>query len=303
MARVGLAALGVFLGCSSSSGGAGTASGFAQQYCALFAPCCADAGLGTNTQTCAELLTSLGMGYNAANGQACLDAATQASKQPGFCSGMSMSLPACSDVFSSSTQSSGQAQPGQTCKLDTDCAPAAGGGATCLGGTFSSDGGFGASQCVQTTPGMAGQGPCVGNVNGDTTSYSWSGSTAPPAHGYTCNFADGITCSYTTQLCTALAPTGQACSSDTDCVTADYCNFSGAGATCAPRLPDGSSCAMSFSACMKTSYCDSTSQTCKPALPAGAACGSGVTAPCQSNVCVNGKCGSSSSAGLSLVCG
>jgi hypothetical protein len=54
---------------------------------------------------------------------------------------------------------------------------------------------------------------------------------------------------------------------------------------------------------MTTSYCDSSSQTCQPALPEGAACGSGNGAPCQSGVCVNNKCGSSSSAGLSLICG
>jgi hypothetical protein len=58
---------------------------------------------------------------------------------------------------------------------------------------------------------------------------------------------------------------------------------------------------MSFSACMTKSYCDSTS-TCKPALPMGAACGPG-SAPCQSGLCVNSKCSSSSNTGLSLFCG
>jgi len=311
-AGAALAALATMVACSSSNGNASTESGFAQQYCALLAPCCADAGLSTNTSSCAALLSAFGQGYNPSAGQACLDAATQASKQPGFCSSMSMSLPACNDVFSNSTSSSGSSsggasgsvQPGGACQFPSDCVTAPGGGASCLGGGFSSDGGFGGSQCVQTTSGTAGQGPCIGTITATGTETSWGGSTPPPTHAYVCDLTKGLTCNTTTQQCSAQVGTGQPCSQDTDCVAADYCNFDASGAsTCTPRLADGSSCAMSFSACMTTSYCDTTSQTCKPALPTGAACGSGISTPCQSNVCVNNKCSSSSNAGLALFCG
>src|SRR6202035_3321269 len=121
--------------------------------------------------------------------------------------------------------------------------------------------------------------------------------------GFICDTAGGVSCSHATQKCVPLGATGQACSTTTDCVAADYCVFSGSTSMCAARLPDGASCASSFDACQKTSYCDS-SQKCAPASPDGAACGSGITTPCQSNACINGKCGSSgSNLGLALICG
>ncbi len=311
-----LAALFAGAACNSSGGGGGasTEADFAQSYCSLFAPCCEAAGLGSNTAACATFLTALGQGYNATNGQACLDAATQASKQPGFCansSNTSMSNPACSHVFSNSSSgsssgggSNGSVQPGGSCKFQSDCAAAPGGGASCLGGGFSADGGFGGEQCIQTTTGTAGQGPCIGNITPSGTETSWGGNTAPPTHAYLCDVTNGLVCNGTTHQCSAQLGTGQTCNQDTDCVPADYCNFSGtSGSTCTPRLADGSSCAMSFSACMTTSYCENTSQTCKPATPVGGACGAGVSAPCQSGVCVNNKCSSSSGAGLALICG
>jgi hypothetical protein len=194
-------------------------------------------------------------------------------------------------------------QPGGSCQLESDCAPASGGGASCLGGGFSADGGLAGSQCIQTTTGTAGQGPCIGTLDGSSTETSWSGDTAPPSHAYVCNIASGLTCNQTTHQCSAQVGTGQACDQDQDCVAADYCDFSGSnGSACAPRLANGSSCATSSSACMTTSYCDPT-QTCQPALPTGAACGSGNSAPCQSGLCVNSKCSSSSNTGLALVCG
>ena len=47
---------------------------------------------------------------------------------------------------------------------------------------------------VQTLPGKAGDGPCVGSVLANGTTYSWSGPAALPAQGYLCAVADGITC-------------------------------------------------------------------------------------------------------------
>lgn len=250
-----------------------------------------------------ELLEDLASAqtYSVANGQTCLDALQKASTQPGFCSADTTEQSACNGVFLGPTSSAGSASPGQPCMQDSDCAPASGGGAACLFST-GSDGGS-AEVCVQTLPGKSGQGPCVGTQSGSVTSYSLSG--APPSVGYVCNTADGLGCSSTSMTCSPLLPTGQACTADTDCVTSDYCNFAAAGSSvCAPRVADGSACGVGGAECVATSYCDSTSGTCKPALANGAACStSGSGAPCQSGLCVNGKCGGSSSLTLALLCG
>jgi hypothetical protein len=298
----GIAGVGLLVACSSSSGSnASSASGFAQQYCALIEPCCADAGLSTSGQACNALLSE-GAGYNAANGQACLDATKQAEGTADFCTTVGGNLAACKNVFSSPGGGGGTVQPGQPCKFDTDCAPGsgAGAGAICY---FSSglDGGT-SEVCVQTLPGKAGQMPCVETktANGSASGFN---SGAPPSLGYVCNTADGVACNFTTHACTALAATGQTCATDVDCVTGDYCNFAGAGGdVCAARLADGASCAGALgNACQPTSICDTTSQTCVAGLPSGAACTSGE--PCASRICANGKCSSSGDIGLSLLCG
>lgn len=194
-------------------------------------------------------------------------------------------------------------QPGQPCKLDSDCAPSSGtgGGAIC---DFGSGADGGTSQvCVQTLPGKAGQMPCIETVTANGSSSSSGFGMAPPSLGYLCNTADGVACNFTTHACTALAATGQTCATDVDCVTGDYCNFAASGGeACAPRLADGASCRGSLgNACQTTSICDTTSQTCVAGLPSGAACTSGE--PCASRICSNGKCSSSGDIGLSLLCG
>ena len=297
-----IAAVGLLVACSSSSGAdASSASGFAQQYCALIEPCCADAGLSTSGQSCNALL-SLGSGYNAANGQACLDATKQAEGTADFCTTAGGNLPGCKNVFSNGSSGSGNLQPGQTCKFATDCAPATGtgGGATCY---FASGDDGGTSQvCVQTLPGKAGQMPCISTQTPNGSSAGLT-SAMPPTLGYVCNTADGVSCNFTTHACTPLSATGQTCASDVDCVTGDYCNFAATGGeACAARLADGASCAGSLgNACQTTSICDTTSQTCVAGLPSGAACTSGE--PCASRICSNGKCSASGDLGLALLCG
>jgi hypothetical protein len=295
--------LGLLLACSSSSGGGLSPSSFATQYCALLDPCCADAGLSTSGQQCTELIAAAGSAetFNASSAQACLDAMKTASTQPGFCSG-DLSASSCNGVFSSSS-SSGTTAPGQPCTQDGNCAPAAGSGgnATCLFAP-GADGGS-AQVCVQTLPGHSGQGPCIGTQSGTETTYGFSG--PPPSLGYVCDVADGLTCSSTTQKCEAPATKGEACSADSDCTAADYCDFSGTSNTCTPRVSDGAACSLGGAECVPTAYCDTTSQTCVPALASGAACStSGSGTPCQTGLyCVNGTCGGSSTAGLSLICG
>lgn len=295
--------LGWFVACSSSSGSgdASSASGFGQEFCQLIEPCCADAGLSTSGSQCQLFVgaaESKGT-YDPNAGQACLTAMQQASKSSTFCTDLGGDLPQCDSVFGSG---GGSAGPGQPCTTDNDCAKAAGGSAICFTTTNFVDGGSSStSTCVQTQSGMAGQGPCIGTVQGDVTYFQGSGNGAPPSMGYTCNVANGVSCSSTTQKCTALAATGQPCESDQECVTSDYCAFGGTGSsTCQARAAVGAMCG-GGAQCATTAYCDSSSSTCKALLPDGTACAT--SEQCQSSGCNNGKCTGSNNLGLALLCG
>ncbi len=314
LAALALAGLMASLGaaaCSSSGSSASSQQGFAQQFCSLYEPCCADAGLPTSGQACTQLVGSTMATYNAASGQQCLNELKQAQSQPGFCALSPSVAPACSSVFSTSGSaggngsSAGSVPPGSACKTDADCTPASGGGATCLFDGFG-DGGASQQVCVQTLPSTtAGQGPCIGTKNGSSTSYSYGGTAGPPAKGYICDNASGLSCDVTTMKCAPLVATGGACSSDLECTSADYCAFSSTGTSgpaCAPRIADGSSCAGSLlSACQPTSYCNMTTSLCTASLPAGAACTTGEA--CASRLCSSGKCSSASSLTVGLLCG
>ena len=290
--------------CSSSSGSgdASSASGFGQQFCQLFEPCCADAGLSTSGSVCEAFVSeaeSKGT-YDASAGQACLDALQSASKSATFCTDLGGNLPACNDVFSSG---GGAAAAGQPCMTDSQCAAPAGGKAYCLSHINSVDGGTNTtSTCVQAQAGKAGQGPCVATIQGNVTYFTF-GSGGTPTMGFSCNVADGVYCDSTSQKCTALAATGQACQQDQQCVTSDYCAFgSTAGSTCQPRIAVGGACTNGGSnPCVTNAYCDSSSKACESQLATGAACST--NEQCQSGTCNNGKCTGSGNLGLALLCG
>jgi hypothetical protein len=155
---------------------------------------------------------------------------------------------------------------------------------------------------VQAQVGMAGQGPCVATIQGDVTYFTF-GSGKTPTMGVTCNVADGVYCDSTSQKCTALAATGQACQQDQQCAASDYCAFgSTTGSTCQPRIAVGSACMNTGSnVCVANAYCEPSSNTCKAQLATGAACST--NEECQSGTCNNGKCSGSANLGLALLCG
>ena len=295
--------------CSSKSSGSGTpdaatASAFGAQFCQDVEPCCAHAGLSTTGMDCqlfvqaaAELDT-----YDAASGQACLAGIQQESAGGTFCTTLGNDIPACSQVF---TPIPGAVQPGQPCQQDSDCLVAAGGGATCLLAVAAEDAGSAQTQtCVQTQPGTAGQGPCIGDVEATGNVTGWTGSGPPPSEAYLCAVADGLTCSTTTQKCTPLAAIGQPCAQDSDCVSGAYCTLgsSSLDLECTADLPDGASCEFASDGCLPTSYCDSASNTCTPAVADGAPCTT--DEQCSSYQCTSGTCGAGSQGiGLSVVCG
>jgi hypothetical protein len=238
--------------------------------------------------------------YNASAGQACINALQAASKGATFCTDFGGNLPQCNDVFGAA---GGGAGPGQPCNQDSDCAKASGGSAICYSQTTFVDGGTtSTSTCIQTQKGTAGQSPCVGTVQGNTTYFGLNGGT-PPGMGYTCDVASGIYCDSNTQKCTALGTTGQTCSGNQECVASDYCGFGGTtGSTCQPRNPVGSMCMNNgTNPCVANAYCDTSSGTCKAQLATGSACTT--NQQCASGTCNNNKCSGSSNFGLALLCG
>ncbi|HEX3345196.1 MAG TPA: Dickkopf N-terminal cysteine-rich domain-containing protein, partial [Polyangiaceae bacterium] len=191
---------------------------------------------------------------------------------------------------------------GGACTQDSDCAKPPGGSATCFDDFSFADGGSTQTQtCIQTTPGMAGDGPCVGDVLTSGTEYVWSGSGPPPASGVTCALADSLTCDQPTQKCKTLGATGQPCNGDSDCVPADYCAFASSAEQCTVRIADGAPCSADLTGCLSTSYCDTSTTTCKPLLTTGSSCTS--SEQCASTDCVNDVCSASNNLGLELLCG
>jgi len=292
--------------CSSSSGSGSTssASAFGQQFCQLLEPCCADAGLSTSGMLCEAFVndaTSKGT-YNPSAGEACISALQAASKTSTFCTDFGGDLPQCNDVFGTTASGAG---PGKPCNTASDCAKAPGGSALCYSVTNFVDGGTNTtSTCVQTQKGTSGQGPCVGTVQGDTTTFALTPGP-PPGMGYTCDVADGVYCDSTTQKCVALITTDQTCTGTVQCVTSDYCTFTSgtAGQTCQPRTPLASPC-QSFSAtnpCVAGAYCDTNSNTCQTQIANGATCST--SQQCASGNCNNSKCSGTNNLALGLLCG
>jgi hypothetical protein len=291
--------------CTSSNGnnggGGADLSSFASSYCSLFTPCCADAGLSTNGQSCRALISlaaSQGT-YNPSAGSACLTATQQAQSKPDFCTTLGGNPMACSKVFN---KNGGALPPGAQCMNDSDCAPSPDGSRVqCFfNSTFADGGSVETRTCeVQPVSTTAGDKPCVGTVDGTVTNYNWNNGT-PPGTGYVCDKQSGLYCDSKTNTCLALGNVGGMCGSAQDCVTNAFCDFS--MQKCVARVPAGSAC-MQYDSCDTTSYCDQTSHKCVMLLADGTACSASQS--CQSGSCVNGACAKSglNNLGLSLVCG
>lgn len=275
----GLMLLGSLSGCGGSGGETVTINSFSNQYCALVAPCCSQAGLVSG---CAALVTYAAQEetYDATAGAACLAALTALRGGADFCGGLvAISngakpswavVPACAAVFRGTTPA------GQFCAGDSDCAPGPNGGAICLMEV-------GMHMCVPLT-GKVGD-ACFGTyAYGETLSY--------PGHtGAICDQNQGAVCDEQTFVCDAVEPVGSPCTVFNMCdpVTA-YCTLSG-GNSCAARLPLGAICTGTLSGeCDGNAYC-SAGRRCTAPGGAGAAC-TGNTTPldCLSGVCSNGSC-------------
>jgi hypothetical protein len=312
-ALLSLVSLGLIAGaCSSSSGGAGTSSGFVNEYCGLVAPCCAKAGRPADGATCRSFYGALTSSatYDAAKGDACLAALRAASSRADYCDHGAPDADACDDVYRLGG-GSGTKKPGEACSEDGDCATSPLGKVDCA--TSYGTGGAKTSVCQLQLPGKEGDTPCGGTIDGNTTSFSSSSSgAAPPSQVFMCNVKDGIYCKYSYSTtgaapptCTRIQDIGGACDSSSSssyaCVKTAYCDFT--TKTCKAKLAIGEPCSGS-STCAPGGYCDTTvgsTSTCKAQLPEGSACTS--SSQCVTNNCNNKKCEKSSDFGLSLICG
>ncbi len=304
-----LSAIGVSLlgACSSSdsSGGASDGQAFisslASIVCDAYAPCCAKKGLPTDGAQCRAFYAAFGGGlaqgsYDAAAGQACLDATRAAvAKATDACDTSSSSSETdaiCNKVFK--TDSTATKNPGEACNNDSDCIASAEGSVECYS---SFTGSAETKTCLLKIVGKAGDGPCVGTIDGDSTTSSFSDKV--PAKGYTCNKKDNLHCGSTSQKCDLYAEVGEKCTFSGDCVASAYCNVMGA---CADRVAVGGDCTSSSEACSTDSHCDTTSKKCVARVADGTACAS--SSECLSgSSCVNMKCSPQGDFGSALLCG
>lgn len=271
MALAGGAAV---VGCSSDDD---DSSGFADRICAVYAPCCAKAGLAGPQSSCRMMYGSVHPTDQALADQCLSDMEAQA-QDPKFCDFELDEPESCQKAFPDG--SGGTKQPGETCSEDEDCA----GDAHCDG--FGSEPGK-CAVFVVVPEGAA----CIGEKKG--SGKSWSGD--PQNDQITlCNYNDGLVCN--TGKCAKRAAVGGSCSNASDCVDEAYCK-SGA---CVARQTAGSACSGFGDECTLDTYCVDSSKTCEPRRPDGETCTEGDQ--CLSDYCSKGVCKHNSGmAGLVLM--
>ena len=294
-----------FTACSSGDSGgsvAGDREAFIAELCQQYMPCCAKAGKPSDGGACRAFYGGYAASatYNGAAANACLSEIKASSGSATFCeTGMSgSSAPSCGQVFGSA--SGGTKKPGETCTDDDDCASSAEGEVECE--SLYKDGAT-IKKCQIRVVGKAGDTPCVGTVDGNSTSFSGTPLPDIPQKGYTCDVKNGLRCDGTTRTCVAIAKVGEACtgSGTNVCVKEAYCDST--TKVCAARKAAGSACEQYRDQCAVGTYCETTSLTCKTSIADGAPCKS--STECLSRSCVNMACAKQGSGSLTtaFLCG
>jgi hypothetical protein len=277
----------------SGYGGSGNpGSGFLYDLCKLLAPCCADAGLKSDPNLCAQMYASAvaGMQYDAQAGAACEAAIKTASNNGTVCAVATLeATSACDGVYKGT---GGTRQPGETCDKDSDCAQQPTGTPECLNG-YDSTTQSNFESCTNVFDGKAGDTPCVGYKTEKYTVYTVSGK--PPTVGYVCDKAQALTCDTTTKACKALAKVGEACSWSDDCVDGAWCSTQ----LCQAKVGVGQPCTTSESQCDATTYC-SDAKVCTTLVENGQPCKT--SGECKSASCTNGACKASADLSLMFIC-
>jgi hypothetical protein len=277
---IGVAAAGCG-GSSPSTSNSLDAATFAERYCALFAPCCTDAGV-TQGASCKMIVgnTARLAGHVGELGETCLTELKAKFDGFGFCNYSLSSTPSCDKVLGQVAPATGLVPVGGDCSADLfSCAPSTRGDVSC---TFDTGVSPFALRCQEEIPGgKAGDGPCVGTVPAQGGLASSSTQFVPS--GYTCAVADGVYCDSTANQCAALIQPGQPCS-DADvlaCAT-NYCLNN----ICTARAAIGDSCT-GLALCVDGATCDTTG-VCAAKKHPGAACAS--SDECLIGDCTNAIC-------------
>lgn len=188
---------------------------FIEQYCQLANSCCV--GAGYSSDGCAGGFGSVvPTSFDAASGQACLDAVRGNSSRGHFCTkGLFLSdVPACKVL-----SPRGNVVVGAECRdavTGVECAPSPQGHVACVFGQ-------GKSICQLTEVGSEGS-DCVGDSNDDGTPPSGTSvDVAVGEKGTYCNRAEGLHC--VSQKCTKLVPIGAVCTDSESCALGAYCPF------------------------------------------------------------------------------
>jgi hypothetical protein len=217
----------------AADAGALTADAFVASYCALLAPCCGLVNLPTDGVRCRALVGELAAKpYRAGTAEACLGvlrgaapAATAAFCHDGFLAAAAT----CARVFTDVVASKHLGEP---CATNDDCLLTRA-NVTCAKTTS------GAGRCQSKEAGAEGSIPCGGTVNGQLTIPA-AVTTDAPAKVYLCDVAAGLWCNDDTHACTKSKALGAPCAHFGECGAAAACND--ASGTCAPRVPDGTTC-------------------------------------------------------------
>lgn len=296
LVTLGAAVLGALAigGCSDDddSKSKSGASQFIAEYCAVFMPCCEQAGMGSNPAQCQQILGafSAALNFSAEQAQECLEQMRAASAEPDFCATGPTNAPACDTAF---TSPGGTVPPGGECTTSGDCAEPANGTASCHF-EYDAETGSSTSKCLVEMDGKQGD-ACIGTVEDGFTSHV--ADLSGVAEGYVCDMAKGLYCDRDELVCKPVAQLNEQCSFDHPCAIGTVCDF--ASSTCQKPAAVGEDC--SATECEDGAYCDGDTNKCAPAKAGGEACDS--SRECQSGSCLNQKCEAINGIAVGLFCG
>lgn len=273
-AGLGLITLGLLslpVACSSGDGGGISGQEFAARYCALFQPCCDQAGIPGDQTGCKQLFGFVGAS-NSSVAADCIGEYEELAKAPDWCDTFS-TLPepeSCKSAFAQGGGGNGTKPPGAECSSDDECSAGANGEASC-----SYDFDTEKEYCERRNFVAVGE-PCVGTRDAGLTVFD--ADTSGQYELSICNREDGLYCD--SGVCAQLIALGGECTDYLSCEGDDtYCQT-----TCKQKVAPGGSCVDGPSACDEGGYCDTYgTQTCLERKPNGTACDS--NEECQSRYC------------------
>jgi hypothetical protein len=264
-----------------------TARDYVESFCTIAADCCGQLAYIGNKgdsamSSCRERLLPLAPAFDPAMGAACLEQLRDNRLRDDSCLPISLDpRDPCALAFS--------ANPGHQpvrgkCTSHLDCARPQGGIAICAAPDAP-----GGGQCQALIWGKEGQKAC-GSVSLPNGFVSYGNVEQFPT-SYVCVYFDGIYCDMTTHVCVNQHPDGQACQSDSECVSASC----GSSNTCDLPGNAGGPCT---ELCVPGYYCKDSQ--CAPLLAPGNPCFEARS--CTSGHCDNGMC-SMGATEASVFCG